>query len=44
VGWVLERPKVYSNRQTEKFVMYMHIDGNTAEGSYQVARAGVAVS
>src|SRR5215471_6412336 len=38
-GWVLERPKVYYNARTRKFVMYMHIDGNTAEGVVQ-ARAG----
>ncbi|PYL08089.1 MAG: beta-xylosidase, partial [Verrucomicrobia bacterium] len=25
--WVLERPKVYYNARTKKFVMYMHIDG-----------------
>jgi len=42
--WVLERPKVFHNAKTGKFVMYMHIDGNTAEGSYKIARVGVAVS
>jgi hypothetical protein len=26
-GWVLERPKVFYNAKTKKFVMYMHIDG-----------------
>jgi len=25
--WVLERPKVFYNRRTKKFVMYAHIDG-----------------
>ncbi len=25
-GWVLERPKVYYNAKTRKFVMYAHID------------------
>lgn len=43
-GWVLERPKVFYNAKTKKFVMYMHIDGNTPEGSYKIARVGVAVS
>ncbi|HEV2446775.1 MAG TPA: family 43 glycosylhydrolase [Candidatus Sulfopaludibacter sp.] len=43
-GWVLERPKVFYNRRTGTFVMYMHIDGNTAEGSYKIARVGVATS
>src|SRR5579872_1111823 len=42
--WVLERPKVFYNAKTKKFVMYMHIDGNTAEGQYKIARVGVAVS
>jgi len=42
--WVLERPKVYFNARTKKFVMYMHIDGNTPEGSYKIARVGVATS
>ncbi|HEY3838975.1 MAG TPA: family 43 glycosylhydrolase [Bryobacteraceae bacterium] len=43
-GWVLERPKVFYNRKTRNYVMYMHIDGNTAEGSYKIARVGVATS
>jgi hypothetical protein len=37
-GWVLERPKVFYNAKTRKFVMYMHID----DARYQVARVGVA--
>lgn len=37
-GFVLERPKVFYNEKTKKFVMYMHIDDNT----YKVARVGVA--
>ena len=37
--WVLERPKVFYNPRTKKFVMYMHIDN----ASYRVARVGVAV-
>ncbi|MGO9108083.1 MAG: family 43 glycosylhydrolase [Thermoguttaceae bacterium] len=43
--WILERPKVYYNPKTRKFVMYMHVDGNgTARGGgeYSVARVGVA--
>lgn len=43
-AWVLERPKVFYNRKTKAFVMYMHIDGNTAEGAYKIARVGVATS
>ena len=43
-GWVLERPKVFHNAKTKKFVMYMHIDGRTAEGGYKIARVGVATS
>ncbi len=39
-GWVLERPKVYYNEKTKKFVMYMHLD----DRSYKFARVGVAVS
>jgi hypothetical protein len=37
-GWVLERPKVYYNAKTKKFVMYMHLD----DGGYRLARVGVA--
>jgi len=45
--WVLERPKVFYNKQTRKFVMYMHLDGPTNAydrrgGSYALARVGVA--
>ena len=43
---VLERPKVFYNAKTKKFVMYMHIDGPaTPEGTgstYALARVGVA--
>jgi hypothetical protein len=45
-GWILERPKVFYNGRTRKFVMYMHIDGawpGEAFG-YNLARVGVAVS
>jgi hypothetical protein len=45
-GWVLERPKVYHNRKTGKFVMYMHIDGRLqgSNADYSIASVGVAVS
>jgi hypothetical protein len=39
-GLVLERPKVYHNAKTGKFVMYMHLDS----GNYGAAEVGVAVS
>lgn len=51
--WVLERPKVYYNHRTKKYVMYMHVDGSvrnfksnepTVTGGYSYARVGVAVS
>jgi hypothetical protein len=38
--WVLERPKVYANAQTRKFVMYAHLD----DARYKLARVMVAVS
>lgn len=43
--WVLERPKVYHNPKTGKFVMYMHIDGRIPGhwSRYSIARVGVAV-
>jgi hypothetical protein len=40
VGAILERPKVFFNAKTKKFVMYMHLDGP----GYKVARVAVAVS
>jgi len=45
-SWVLERPKVFYNAATKKFVMYMHIDGpepGGRGGGYNLARVGVAV-
>lgn len=39
-GWVLERPKVYFNAKTRKYVMYAHID----DRRYQVASVAVFVS
>ncbi|TDW95825.1 family 43 glycosylhydrolase [Dinghuibacter silviterrae] len=38
--WILERPKVYYNAPTRRYVMYFHLD----DGRYQFARVGVAVS
>jgi hypothetical protein len=38
--WVLERPKVFYNRGTKKYVLYAHLD----DRRYQVARVMVAVS
>ena len=46
-NWVLERPKVFYNAGTGKYVMYMHIDGSVQGarmGGYSYARVGVAVS
>jgi hypothetical protein len=44
--WILERPKVFYNARTKKYVMYMHIDGplNPEGHGYALARVGVAVS
>jgi hypothetical protein len=38
--WVLERPKVFFNRKTKKYVMYFHLDNS----NYRVAMVGIAVS
>jgi len=45
-GWILERPKVFYNAKTKKYVMYLHIDGPLPghRGGYELARVGVAVS
>lgn len=37
-NWVLERPKVFYNAPTKKFVMYAHIDG---KGGYKFASVAV---
>jgi hypothetical protein len=37
-NWVLERPKVFYNAKTKKFVMYAHIDG---KGGYKFASVAV---
>lgn len=48
--WVLERPKVYYNTKTKKYVMYMHLDGTLKDkngkmhGGYSYARVGTAIS
>jgi hypothetical protein len=39
-GAVVERPKVFYNASTGKFVMYLHLD----DSRYELARVGVAVS
>ena len=38
--FILERPKVYYNRQTKRFVMYMHLD----DATYKLARVAIATS
>lgn len=38
--WVLERPKVFYNRETKKYVMYFHLDNK----QYSLARVGIAVA
>ena len=38
--WVLERPKVFVNERTHKFVLYAHLD----DARYKVARVMIAVS
>jgi len=39
-NWILERPKVFYNTRTKKFVMYAHLDGP----GYKLARVAIAVS
>ena len=39
-GWVLERPKVFYNAHTRKFLLYAHLD----DRQYKLARVLVAVS
>jgi len=38
--WVLERPKVFYNAATNKYVMYLHID----DAAYKLASVAIAVS
>lgn len=38
--WVLERPKVFYNKNSKKYVMYFHLDN----ASYKLASVGIAVS
>jgi hypothetical protein len=42
--WVLERPKVFHNSRTGRFVMYMHVDGQRAgaDSTYSIASVGIA--
>jgi hypothetical protein len=44
-GWVLERPKMFFNEKTKKFVMYFHLDGALPgeKSGYHFARVGVAI-
>jgi Glycosyl hydrolases family 43 len=44
--WQIERPKVFHNKKTGKFVMYMHIDGQEPDhwSRYRIARVGIAIS
>jgi hypothetical protein len=37
---ILERPKVYYNRESKQFVMYMHLD----DAEYKLARVAIATS
>ena len=39
-NWILERPKVFYNSRTRRFVLYAHLDN----ASYKAARVAVAVS
>jgi hypothetical protein len=43
-GWVVERPKVFYNAMTKKYIMYFHLDGALPgkQGGYSFARVGVA--
>jgi hypothetical protein len=45
-SWVLERPKVFYNVKTKKYVMYFHIDAPKTKdgGGYALAQVGLAVS
>jgi hypothetical protein len=38
-GWILERPKVFYNAATKKYVMYAHLD----DRRYQLARVAVLI-
>jgi len=38
--WILERPKVFFNNLTKKYVMYFHLD----DKGYKVAQVGIATS
>ncbi len=38
-NWVLERPKVFYNPKSKKYIMYFHVD----DRNYKVAQVGIAV-
>ncbi len=42
-NWVVQRPKVYYNSRTKRFVMYFHLDSDTDKVT-QFAQVGIAVS
>jgi len=48
--WILERPKVFYNEPTKKFVLYIHLDGPAVNNTdpnatgYKLARVGVYTS
>lgn len=44
-GGVVERPKVFFNAKTKKFVMYFHLDGARPDEKpgYKLARVGIAI-
>jgi hypothetical protein len=50
--WVIERPKVFYNQKTKKYVMYMHVDGQVKNArstartpsGYSYARVGIAIA
>ena len=39
-GWLLERPKVFYNSATKKYVLYAHVDDST----YKLDRVAIAIS
>lgn len=43
LNWIFERPKVYYNKATDKYVMYFHLD-QMVDRKYKVAEMGVAIS
>ena len=43
-SWVIQRPKVYHNAKTGRFVMYMHLDGRMEGSPDRYAQACVGVA